>query len=186
MEKDEKTSAAAEKNAAPAPKEKKNKKSYLSEISSMTMDSLIDYSIRMVLIPYAKKAVIEILTKYLDTKSSPQPDSSSKKESYSEYYVDKTSTEVSKNSYTRSVYSYDTVIFDNYNKAESILNTMKETMKLYNRVKVADFYELAGMDVTPNDHSYGWLSLDGVDIARGKGQNGLGFQIMLPRAVYLK
>lgn len=178
-------SGAVSGSTAPAPQKRKN--IFLSEISSMDGKQLFDYAVRKVIIPYGKKAVIEILSTYFNTKAPPTASSQtvSQKESYNDYYVDKTVSETPRSSYTRSVYDYEKIVFNRYEDAEAVLSSLKQTLAIYKRVKVADLYELTDKSVMQIDYTYGWKNLDGADIAGGKGSSGLGYQLVLPRAVPL-
>lgn len=185
-ENEKKSGTLDNKAGAPAAtSQKKEKTSLLSEISTMDGKSLLDYAVRKVLIPYGKKAIIEILQTYFNTKAPPSS-GQTQKESYNDYFIDKSGNETPKNSWNRSVYYYENITFDRFDKASAVLSSLRQTLTMYGKVKVSDFYELADIPVTANDYSYGWTNLDGSDIVGGRGKSGLEYQLILPKAVFLK
>ena len=172
--------------------QKKEKINILQEISGMSGDDLWKYAVTKVLIPHAKKAVIEILTTYLNTKAVPTSTGTknvsydTSRESYSNYYVDKTDSAQSvqaKSSYSRSVYDYSKlVIFRRYEQAQETLEKMQEILNESGRVKVADLYTIMSLPIESVDHIFGWDSLEGSSIEAGAGAQGECFQLNLPKA----
>lgn len=167
---------------------KKEKNNYLNEISNMSIGSLFDYAMRKILIPYGKKAILEILEAffYSKTNGSTIVGPSEQKTSYNSMFSSSTSTSTSivpKNDVrNRSVYAYEDIVFERYEKAEGLLNALRGTIEKFHRVKVSDFYEFLDMEIAPNDYSFGWTDLNGADVVGTKG----GYRLSLPRAVFLK
>ena len=52
-------------------------------------------------------------------------------------------------------------IFQSYTDAEKVIDTMKDIVKKYGVVTIADYYELVGIDSTKyTDNLYGWTESD--------------------------
>lgn len=59
----------------------------------------------------------------------------------------------------------DDVVFDNRADAEEVLHSMEEIIDSYGVVRLADFYELAGVDTSNwQANKYGWSSLRNAEI----------------------
>lgn len=72
--------------------------------------------------------------------------------------------------------------FPTRDKAQRVLDSMKEALRTYDNVSVADLYDMAGItgSMRPNDNKYGWFDLTGAEVVRrydGK------FVISFPNAV---
>lgn len=186
---DSKKETGADKGAAPAPK--KERTGLLKEISAMDGQQLLDYAVKKVLIPYGKKAILEILSTYFNTKTSPTPTGSSIG-STDTYYADKTASTVqsyqstSLSAATRSVYDYEKIEYERYEEAERILNSLLETLARYGRVRVSELYELSGAQPVPNDFAWGWKSLEGAAVVTVSGVKGMAYKISVPRPTILK
>ena len=99
--------------------------------------------------------------------------------SYSRMYDDERTTVPSNRSSIRS-YDYDDIIFPEYSDAKDVLDRMYELLATYRVVRVADYYDLAGVSERPyTDNHYGWTSLNNADIMDVRG----GYIIKLPRAL---
>lgn len=81
----------------------------------------------------------------------------------------------------RKRFAYEDVIVENRADAEDICHQMEDSIMRYNRVSVANLYELAGVGTTPSDYDYGWKSLSGMDIRTVRE----GFLIAMPPVVPL-
>lgn len=184
---EEKKNQAGDHEKTPA-LPKKDRNNYLNEISKMSMGSLVDYAIRKILIPYGKKAILDILNAYFYSKTNessitgPSEPNTSYNNMFSSLSTTSTSIVPKSDVRSRPVYAYEDIIFERYEKAEGLLNALRGTLKNFNRVKVSDFYEFLDMEVAPNDYSFGWTNLDGAEVIGVKG----GYRISLPRAIYLK
>lgn len=186
---DKKNTAGDNEKSSTSPKKDKNK--YLNEISDMSFSSLVDYAIRKILIPYGKKAVLEILDAYFYSKATGPTITgpSEQKTDYNKAFLS-SSTSVSTSLVAksdvrnRSVYAYEEMTFERHEKASALLEALKATLKKYMVVKVSDFYEFLDMEVAPNDCNFGWTNLDEADIVVAR--DGFGYRLSLPRAKYLK
>lgn len=75
-------------------------------------------------------------------------------------------------------YDFDDIWLDTYDEALAVLDRMKETIRRYGVVRVADMYELVGFPSDYTDNRYGWASLNTAEIIRG----GEGYGFRLPKA----
>lgn len=82
---------------------------------------------------------------------------------------------------TNAVYEYENVIFDDYRDADEVLNLLYDCLARYEKVRVFDLYDLAGIAPKATDRNYGWTDLQGVNVVPTSD----GFVIDLPRAVPL-
>lgn len=78
--------------------------------------------------------------------------------------------------------NFDIVYYQNRGDAETVLYRMKEQIRDYDAVSVADMYEFSGLVAEPQYNRYGWMDLNSVSISRTR--NG-DYVIDLPRAVVL-
>lgn len=78
--------------------------------------------------------------------------------------------------------STDDVVFDNRADADEVLRSMEEIVESYGVVRLADFYELAGVDTSNwQANKYGWSSLRNADIQGTRD----GYVIRFPRPYVL-
>ena len=171
----------ADKSAAP----KKERPKLMQEISAMDGGQLWDYALKKVIIPYTKKAIIEILNTYFFNSKSVT--SGTSKTSVEEPYKDYTtpSSVQSSSLSSRSVFDYEKISYDRYDEAESVLNDMRETLARYGRVRVSEMWELSKKSPSPNDYRWGWKSLEGASVVTLNGEKGIVYKISLPKAIYL-
>lgn len=83
---------------------------------------------------------------------------------------------------TNTVYEYENVIFKNYADAKDVLDGLYECLSLYEKVRVLDLYDLAGIASNATDRNYGWVDLRGSRIIAIPGE---GYIIDLPKAIPL-
>lgn len=81
----------------------------------------------------------------------------------------------------RSTGNYQDLLCPTQQIAERYLANLYELLNSYNRVAVADLYEMAGITPAPSDDLYGWTSLDGARISKTRD----GFLLELPRPMIL-
>lgn len=82
---------------------------------------------------------------------------------------------------TNTVYEYENVTFEIYDDAEFVLDQLYDTLSRYEKVRVFDLYDLAGVAPKATDRNYGWTDLSNVRIVPTKE----GWIIDLPRAIQL-
>lgn len=73
----------------------------------------------------------------------------------------------------------DDVIFENRAEVESVLDKMSELLKQQGFVSRAEFYNMGGVGVVYEDHTYGWTNLDDAKVVRVRD----GYILKLPRVV---
>lgn len=78
-----------------------------------------------------------------------------------------------------SNYNFDDVILDTRGDAEEVLDRMNELIDRYGLVRVADMYDLVGLQCNYTDNKYGWNSLRTAEIIRDRD----GYRLKLPRVV---
>lgn len=96
--------------------------------------------------------------------------------SYSSYY--KTPSQRFVDTTRRDVYAYDDVIFNTRGEAEKVLLTLRQFIKQYTVVSVADLYDCVGIIAEPTDNHYGWTDLSMATIERVGGGR---YKIAFPR-----
>lgn len=82
---------------------------------------------------------------------------------------------------TNTVYEYENVTFEIYDDAEEVLDRLYDCLERYEKVRVFDLYDLAGVATNATDRNYGWTDLRGTKIVSTKE----GWIIDLPRAIPL-
>lgn len=78
----------------------------------------------------------------------------------------------------RARFEFDDLSFTNRGDAERVLDEMIATVRRYGLVTVADMYEMAGARQPFTSNNYGWMSLRGADVERGRD----GYYLRLPKA----
>lgn len=161
------------------------KKSEFSKLAntfiSEDIQSVKDYILTDVLVPAAKKAILDVVTNGVDMllygeSGNKKISSASSKVSYRSYY----DTPNDRERHRSSGFDYDDILFDSRGEAESVLDRMDELISTYDVVSVADFYELA--DITNENYmnnKYGWKDIRSAKIVRTRD----GYMIRMPRAL---
>ena len=80
-----------------------------------------------------------------------------------------------------TVYEYENVTFQIYEDAQDVLDNLYDCLERYEKVRVFDLYDLAGVSANAVDRNYGWTDLMGTRIISTKD----GWVIDLPRAIPL-
>lgn len=82
---------------------------------------------------------------------------------------------------TRSRYDYDDVILDTRRDADDVLERMREIVREYGMVSVADLYDLVGITGNYTDNKYGWTDIRNAYVEHVRD----GYLIRMPRIVPL-
>lgn len=82
---------------------------------------------------------------------------------------------------TNTVYEYENVVFNDYADADEVLDGLYDCLQRYEKVRVFDLYDLAGVAANATDRNYGWVDLRGSRVVSTRD----GWVIDLPRAVPL-
>lgn len=143
-----------------------------------------DYIINDLLIPNLKSFAIDSFSALLNGKASPkQPTSGT-------YFAYNRMTPAAQNMYGKPAgsyspraekHDYNQIAFETRGDAEGVLYAMKEQIRQYTKVTIADMYELVGADCEFTDYKYGWFNLDSAYAVRTKD----GYVLSLPKAVVL-
>lgn len=80
-----------------------------------------------------------------------------------------------------TVYEYENICFDEYGDAQDVLDGLYDCLGRYEKVRVFDLYDLAGVATNSTDRNYGWTDLRGTRIISTRD----GWMIDLPRAIPL-
>ena len=145
--------------------------------------SVKDYIIQDVLIPAAKKAIVEMVDSginmliYGDTKSR-NKDRRDSRVSYTQYYRREQDYERGTRTRVRG-YDYDDIILDTRREAEEVLDRMQDLIDTYGMVSIADLYDLVGISGSYTDNKYGWTHLRSADVQRVRD----GYLLKLPKAL---
>lgn len=186
---------AAEANAERKPKPKAvtgavkvRKKSSTSKFADIFIAedaaNVKSYILLDVLIPAAKKAISDIVTNGIDMLLYGETGHSKRRSStstisYNSIYDDRHSRRERSSSRERTTYSYDEIELESRRDAEEVLDKLDETLRAYGMVTVADYYDFVGVSGSYTDNNYGWTSLRGADVVRGRD----GYRITLPKAM---
>lgn len=81
----------------------------------------------------------------------------------------------------RSVFDYDNFTYASRGDAEMVLERMRDMIDRYGAVSVNDLYDMVDKTAPFTAARYGWTSLRGAEITRGRD----GYNIELPRAIPL-
>lgn len=168
-------------------KVKTKKKKEISKLADIFISedasNVKSYIFMDVLVPAIKKAVSDIVTDGIDmilygSTGHSSKRSSSSGASYVSYrsYSDRDRRHENRYS-TRSRYSFDDIILDSKREAEEVLDRMDELIDAYDRVTVADLYDLIGVTGNYTDNKYGWDNLGSADVVRVPD----GYKLKLPR-----
>lgn len=79
---------------------------------------------------------------------------------------------------TKQVHSPSDITLPSRRDAEAVLNQLRDILKSYGAVTVADLYDSVGITHSFTDVKYGWTDLRNADVAR----DGDGWYVKLPNA----
>ena len=135
-----------------------------------------------VIIPGIKKALYDTVTNTLNMMLYGK---SGNRQSQAPGYADRVSYRSysdapRRSSYgTRPTYNYQEVSFDSREDAERVLNCMDDIIQQYGVVRIADYYDLAGItDFNYTANNYGWESIRSASVVGVPD----GYIITLPKA----
>lgn len=166
---------------------KLRKKSTLTKMANAFLPGDVDdvkrYVLRDVLIPTIRRTISDVVDMLLGVNTTPRSSSpAGTRVSYRSYYDARNDRRESTALRTRSTpYSYDDVVFDRYDDAAEVLLRMRELVKQFDAVSVADLFDMTGHAGTYTDNKYGWTDLSDARIERVSD----GYIIRLPRPIVL-
>lgn len=168
---------AEQKAAAERPKLEKvvkgnvkvKKKSELSKFADVFISedaaNVKDYILMDVIVPTICKTIVDIVTDsvnmiFLGGKGRGSSRSSGGTYvSYNKYSNnDRRDDRYSRDS-RRSAFDIDRIFFDSRGEVENLLSTLDDIMEEYKLVRVADFYDLAGVSCEHTANDYGWTNI---------------------------
>lgn len=105
-------------------------------------------------------------------------DSNGPSVSYRKFYDDHDYDRFSDRPRARVRFDFDDISFTNRGDAERVLDEMFSSIRRYGLVTVAELYEMCGLEQPFTAHNFGWMSLRGADVERGRD----GYYLRLPKA----
>lgn len=158
----------------------KKKKTVGSKIAD-DVAGVTDYLKKDVLIPSAKKLIVDLVKNGIDMLAYGSIDRRGDRSvvdrvSYDKRYV-RSDDRYPSVPQTRARFDYDQIEFRSRDDAEKVLTRMDEVIETYGHVRVSDLYDLMGMtcDYTCND--YGWTNLSTARVVRTRD----GYVLDMPR-----
>lgn len=141
------------------------------------------YIVMDVLVPAAKKVIVDIITDGINMllygdSGHGKKRSNSEKVSYASYYDRGGNDRRSSDSRSRNRFDVDDIIFDGRGEAEAVLDRMEEMIDRYGFVTVADLYDMVDLTAPYTANKYGWTSVRTVEVVRSRD----GYVLKLPRA----
>lgn len=163
-------------------KVKKKKTNVINSTIMAEMDGVKSFIITDILIPEAKKLILDIVQAVLriDSVQSNTRRTTSNYVSYNKYSQEKP-IRANSSDRGRVGYRYDNVIFDSRADANDVLKRMDELIDTYQMVSVADFYDLADVESAYTDNKYGWTNIRSAEVVNVRE----GYIIKLPKALPL-
>ena len=142
---------------------KKRKPKWTDVFVAEDINNVKSYIFRDVFIPNIKKLIHDIVTNgidmilYHDTGGSGKGSTISRP-SYGKYYDRDKKERSASRSQERGRYSYSDVILEDRMEAEDVIRMLDESCQMYDGfVRVADLYDLVGLDHKYTDNNYGWM-----------------------------
>lgn len=174
-------------NGPVAVKKKTGVQKFADTFFNNDVPKIKNYIVSDVLIPSLKKAISDIVRNGIDmvlygeagrSKDNKTPGS---RVSYRSYYDNPVgSRDSERNKSSRSVFDYDDIEFTSRGDAEITLAQMEDIIERYGFVKVADYYDLAGVSIDNHcTNNYGWTDLRTASISRVRDR----YVINLPKAL---
>ena len=159
-------------------KRSKFKEAFISE----DIVDVTDYLFMDVFIPALKKLIEDVLTNGIRALFYGSAAKSKSSVSYLTPY-DKISSKGSVKPYTKpqTMYDFMDIVFSEKSDAQYILDTMIEINERYEKVSVADLYQLVRRTPSTTDFKWGWVDLRSARVVYGRS----GYMLDLPKAVPL-
>lgn len=152
------------------------------------IESVKEYALNDVIVPFVKKALYDIITGCADIfiyqgKGHKKHTTKAGNISYQSFYNggDRFGGSSSSAPKTTSGYSPDDIVVSTYSDAEDVLNRMNEIIENYGMVSVADLYDLVGIPDEYTDQKYGWKNLRNAEPVRVND----GYLLKLPKVTSL-
>lgn len=165
-----------------------NGRKFLDTFIAEDSKNVKSYIFMDVLVPAVKKLIADIVTDGIDmilyggTGSGRARGSSggASKISYRSFYDGGRGSHREASSYSaRERFDYDDITFKSRRDAEIVLMNMHDILAEYKMVRVADMYDLAGLDHPYTSNDYAWTSLNSAEVVRVRGGDWI---IKMPKA----
>ena len=160
-------------------KKKSGFRKFAGELISNDVPSVKTYIVKDVIIPTIKKVITETIDMFLYGSSRRDRTTSVNRVSYRQYYDE---PRIRDNVPTRHGYSYDNIVLEDRGEAERVISQMNDLIETYERVSVADLYDLVGLSSNYTDNDYGWTNIRNAEAVRVRD----GYELRLPRVLPLK
>lgn len=154
------------------------------KIFAEDMNAVKRYIIDDLLIPNIKNFAIDAFSTLLNGKAAPRNPSGT----FNYVPYNRSSSTLNQfgkpaGSYSQRAdrHDYNQIAFQTRGDAEGVLYAMMERIKQYQRVTIADMYELVGIDCEFTDYKWGWYDLSNAYAVHTRD----GYVLSLPRAVAL-
>lgn len=170
---------------------KRKKKSELSKVGGAIISEdakkVKDHILLDVLIPAFKNLLADVVSDAVNMalfgdarrRGGDYRSGSSRYVSYDSRYRDGYSSRNAQSERRSAGYGFDEIVLDSRGDAEEVLDRMNEILDTYGLVRVADMYDLVGLQSNYTDNNYGWTSLRTADIRRGRD----GYYLQMPKAM---
>ena len=145
------------------------------------VSNIKSYFIWDVLVPNAKKAILDIVCMCLNIDDpSYKRKSTGSKISYRDYYDRGDNRRSASDSRRSSRFEYDDIVIPSRGEAEAVLSQMDDMIERYRFVSVLDLYDICGLDSPPyTSDKYGWSDLRTARVVPVRD----GYILKLPRAL---
>lgn len=154
------------------------------KIFAEDMASIKSYIIDDLLIPNIKNFAIDAFSIMLNGKTAPRNNPTGTYFAYNRMNTSQTNQfgkPAGSYSSRADRHDYNQIAFQTRGDAEGVLYAMREQIKQYGRVTIADMYELVGCDCEFTDYKWGWFDLNNSYAVNTRD----GYVLSLPRAVAL-
>ena len=163
-----------------------NGRKFLDTFISEDSSKVKSYIFMDVLVPAVKKLVYDIVTDAVDIilyggnggGGRARSSSGASKISYRSFYDSGRDNRREVSSPSVGRFDYEDIEFKSRADAENVLRNMQDILEDYKMVRVADMYDLAGLEHPYTSNDYAWTSLRTAEVIRTRG----GWVIKMPKA----
>ena len=173
-------------NGKVSTRENKGRK-FLSNFIAEDAGNVGNTVVNEVFVPAIKKLISEgiatVVDMFLFGETRSHKNKGSSKVSYRSYYDERYGNSNSESRGVRTTgsrFDYDDILFDDRGEAELVLDNMKDAIREYGLVSIADMYDMAGLTPPVTSSRYGWTSLRTAEVKRVRGGD---YVIELPKAM---
>ncbi len=153
-------------------KKKNGALKFLDVFISDDIHNVKEYFLNDVAVPMIKKGIMGALDMILNGDSGGYYDRrrGDSKVSYRKYYDDpRDSRRTVSRDEPRSRFDFDEIEFETEKDAKDVLFSMRDALREYKVLSVADMYDMADLPQPYTSHNYGWTNLDHAYTERVRG-----------------